>query len=259
MHEGNATSPSSSDFNRTDPDNVTTFNYEAYLEFLRQEKGIIFEHRTPLGGGQSGARTAIVVVREGSHFGLRGPYVLKVSNRSASEHERKHHESARANFLLSNHIPEIAYNGSLYHAATGLDGTFYRVAGDSVLTMTTLSDCILKDRYYPLETLRAIADAMLRWSLRTYEVSSDSLEKPEIPILELVREGLGIERVEQLQTNLEPVISDPNRAWINPRIQGGRLRRCGDIRCAQSGALSSRSGSDNRTLSVSDLARSTSR
>lgn len=187
---------------------------KACLDSLCQK--IPFEVMEELGGGRSGARTLSVNVWPDNAHGLQGHYILKVCEAQYAKREQENHRIIEQDPVMSKYVSRLALALDLGELA----GIFYQVAGRSLLTMTTIQDC-LTHRLYPANIVQAIASVMLEWSVPR---QGDPGGASSHDVLDVVRRGLGQHRLETLQERLRGVVDNFAYARIEGEPLGSQWR-----------------------------------
>jgi hypothetical protein len=188
--------------------------FNACLDSLGQE--IPFEIMDELGGGRSGAKILSLNVRPGNDYGLQGHYILNLCPSRYARQEKESHQIIERDPIMSQYVPHLALDLPCQDGQFG--GIFYRVVGKSLLTMTTLQDC-LDGRLYPANVVQAIATAMLQWSVPRQSGPGGS---GSLDVLDVIRRGLGQHRLDTLYERLTGVVDHLERARIEGEPLGNR-------------------------------------
>jgi hypothetical protein len=200
---------------RASPD-ISAQEFQDCLEALGQQ--LPFEVMEELGGGRSGARSLSVNVLPANAHGLQGHYVLKLCASQYARREKENHQLVERDPLISPHVPHLAL--ALDLETRPFAGMFYQVAGKSLLTMTTLQNC-LAYRLYPANIVQAIASAMLEWSVPRQGAAGRT---SALDVLDVVRQGMGEHRLLTLQERLQGVVDNLDYVRVEGEPLGARWK-----------------------------------
>src|SRR5207245_11715826 len=105
-----------------------------------------------IASGYSGARTFLVHLEphHSSNASVKsGKYILKISYSDEATQEIKSHKTAKESSILGLYVPDLIESPISYNdSAMPLIGILYQIAGESLLTRTTLQKS-LKQRHVP--------------------------------------------------------------------------------------------------------------
>ncbi len=187
------------------------FDEEQYKAFKKRLEQDSIKILVEMDGGYSGARTSVVQV-EALHSDTarieKGKYILKVCLSKEAGQEIEKHKEARESPILGAYVPELVEPLRYDDIDISLTGILYQIAGESLLTRTTLREKLKQRHFQPIQQVEKIASVVLRWNLEAVRLNGTS------DLLETILQGIGEQHLTELEESLQGIGEHLNHSRI---------------------------------------------
>ena len=187
------------------------FDEEQYKAFKKRLEQDSIKILVEMDGGYSGARTSVVQVEAPHSYTTRiekGKYILKVCLSKEAGQEIEKHKEARESPILGAYVPELVEPLRYDDIDISLTGILYQIAGESLLTRTTLREKLKQRHLQPIQQVEKIASVVLRWNLEAVRLNGTS------DLLETILQGIGEQHLTELEESLQGIGEHLNHSRI---------------------------------------------
>ncbi|HYT44208.1 MAG TPA: aminoglycoside phosphotransferase family protein [Methylomirabilota bacterium] len=193
---------------------------QTFMSHLAEDYNVPMQRA--IASGYSGARTFLVHLEphHSSNASVKsGKYILKISYSDEATQEIKSHKTAKESSILGLYVPDLIESPISYNdSAMPLIGILYQIAGESLLTRTTLQKSLKqrhvpKQREFEIKQIEQLARVIIKWNFEAARIPGTS------DLLECILHGIGEDHLKELEERLKRI----GRHFDRPRIDLSEL------------------------------------